>query len=727
MAGVPPQPTYASYKHISTGQAYYDENGASAQFQRAPHVAEQQPTWDKSARSLVNYQYQNYTGVPVGGSYKLPPVTVCDDEADCDPEGFVCELIEGDKMLGKASGHLAGLCDRLLGREFTERLGIDGTPRGRLVVRCAILMLVLLVVLVCTVGSQLAYSAQISVQPNPPTWPGSVHIFGPEDSTAVIQQAVKAAFAQNGGHSPGDHGHWSKLRFAFLFKPGSYDVDVPVGYYTTVAGLGEHPQDVVFTSEKGVYSEEGDYNPVIGALNTFWRSAENFWTKATDRGGMLWAVSQAAPLRRAIIENNLMLAQRVGAQNGRASGGFMANTKVGGHVDTGSQQQWLTRNSEVGGWIDEGSWNQVFVGCAGTPEMIPCGQHTSVPAAGRSVEKPFISIDELGKYYLNIPQVRTNTAGASFDKADILRVGFEHVYVAQPGATAADINARLNAGLHVVMTPGIYELDAPLELNMEDQVLLGLGMATLVAKWGNPVIQVGNVDGVRVAGLILEAGPSQSAELLAWGRTFFGWNRHSGSFLNPGVISDVFARVGGPSPNAQADTLMRLRSGNVIIDNTWLWRADHGEGYLTRNLQNPSRHGLVVEGNDVTAYGLFAEHHLGDQVRWYGQNGEVYLLQSELPYDATEEFGRNGYTGLRVDDGVQSFKGYGVGIYHYFRDHPVVVQSGIIAPQALEGSFVNALGRYLSGQGVLKHVLNDKGPPTPSAQAGPRPAYVCAR
>jgi len=65
-----------------------------------------------------------------------------------------------------------------------------------------------------------------------------------------------------------------------MFEPGSYSVDVPVGFYTSVYGLGDSPQDVVFNGERGVYCEEGDYDFVVGALDTFWRSAENFRNEA---------------------------------------------------------------------------------------------------------------------------------------------------------------------------------------------------------------------------------------------------------------------------------------------------------------------------------------------------------------------------------------------------------------------------------------------------------------
>ena len=120
-------------------------------------------------------------------------------------------------------------------------------------------------------------------------------------------------------------------------------------------------------------------------------------------------------------------------------------------------------------------------------------------------------------------------------------------------------------------------------LSKPNQVLLGLGLATLVSSTGNPVITVGDVDGVRVAGFLLQAGPTGAGgkvapALLQWGSS----GSYAGVATNPGVISDVFARVGGPDGDAQnpvaVSTMVQIQSGYVIFDNTWLWRADHGAG-----------------------------------------------------------------------------------------------------------------------------------------------------
>jgi len=146
---------------------------------------------------------------------------------------------------------------------------------------------------------------------------------------------------------------------------------------------------------------------------------------------------------------------------------------------------------------------------------------------------------------------------------------------------------------------------------------------TLVSANGNAVIQIGDVDGVRVAGpILLQAGGKPTDALLQWGTRPGGY---SGKPSSPGVIADVFARVGGPgTAPVQADVMFRINNGNVIIDNTWLWRADHTEAGPTRNSANPCAHGLQVFGDDVTAYGLAVEHTLKDLVQWGGNGGQTY-------------------------------------------------------------------------------------------------------
>eukprot|EP00928_Gymnodinium_smaydae_P065649 TRINITY_DN48752_c0_g1_i1.p1 TRINITY_DN48752_c0_g1~~TRINITY_DN48752_c0_g1_i1.p1 ORF type:complete len:603 (-),score=82.03 TRINITY_DN48752_c0_g1_i1:273-2081(-) len=569
-------------------------------------------------------------------------------------------------------------------------------------------------------------------EPNPPAWPSSVQVFGPENSATEIQAAVNAVYATNGGHTPADHGQFSSAHYAFLFKPGQYAVNVPVGYYTQVAGLGDSPSDVVFTSSRGVYCEEGSYTFDHGALNTFWRSAENFRTSAcapwSGDNGMLWAASQATPLRRIIVDNTLILYEYEPPATlaGYSSGGFLGNTQVVGKVISGSQQQYLVRNTEMAGWRDA-VWNMVFVGTKNAPPS-HCSKtggkpYTTVEQTPVIAEKPFISIDQAGKYSLNIPQVKRNSVGVDFSTGT--KVDFSQVYVASAERdTAASINEKLGQGLHVVLSPGVYNLDAALLLEKPNQVLLGLGLPSLVSANGNSVIKVGNVDGVRVAGVLLEAGNLIADVLLEWGVA-----PYSGNAQNPGFLHDVFARVGGPSQeqDAQVGVLLRVNSGNVVGDNLWLWRADHLSGSsIPPAGKFPCKNGVQVNGDDVTMYGLAAEHCLEDNLQWNGDRGATYFFQSELAYDVSQDYADKGYVGYRVKDSVQQHSAMGVGVYHYFRDYPVVMRTAIVAPAHLEASFVNPLTVFLNGQGTIQHILNDKGNATEKlADGAANPQWFC--
>jgi len=554
-------------------------------------------------------------------------------------------------------------------------------------------------------------------QPNPPVWPTSVQVFGPEDPVSKIQSAVDAAFATNGGHEPPDNGHWSDLRFAFLFKPGKYNVEVPVGYYTQVSGLGENPSDVVFTSPKGVYCDEGQYKVGVGGLNSFWRSAENFKTEADFEwipnrgGGMTWAASQAAPLRRIEVQNNLILYRfREGEGLGDyVSGGFLGDSKIHGHVFSGSQQQYYTRNSEVGSW-DDGNWNMVFMGVKGAPDS-HCGAYPSMCSAAvialdetpSIAEKPFITIGSDGRFTLNVPQFKRGSAGVDVSVGK--QIGFDQVYVATDKDSAATINAALDSGNHVVLSPGNYRLTEAIVINKPNMVLLGLGLATLIISNGGSAIEVGNVAGVRIGGILVSAGPDATDTAI-----LVGSSKWAGEASNPVILQDVFIRVGDhTNSGVQAKVMLTINSGHTIGDDVWLWRADHTAQGLVRNGDNPCEVGLVVNGDDVSMLGWSAEHTLHDQVQWNGDRGSCYFLQVELAYDLDHTFTEAGHTGYRVADSVKSHIAYGVGIYHYMRDNPIVVETGIVVPRHLETSFIQPFGVFLNGSGVMNHLINDKG------------------
>jgi hypothetical protein len=578
--------------------------------------------------------------------------------------------------------------------------------------------------------STLALSAN-AAEPNPPQWPDSVSVFDASMPAGDIASVVNAAFAVNGGDplTTCGNGEFSENRYAFMFLPGTYqNVDVPVGYYTSVYGLGLAPTDTVFNGGRGVYAEEGCGQYEIGALNSFWRSAENFhstsnyaWAVGT---GMTWAVSQASPLRNVKVDNDLLLFEYINeycCAAGYASGGWNSGMDVGGSTKFGSQQQYMVRNSKSGAY-DTPVWNGVFAGVTGAPAA-NCGMVNDLGSTNASVsvvdtvpllaEKPYITSSDKGKtFQLVIPAAQADVAAgpqwtsAGFAKSTV--VDFSNVYVTKTTDTSDIINAKLSAGLHVVVTPGIYHLDSALTLQHEDQVLLGLGLATLIAPSnGEPCVKVGDVSGVRVAGLLLEAGKWETVGgMLEVGES----GEFEGSVTNPVVLSDVFVRVGGPSTGVgPVGTMFLIQSGYTIIDNTWLWRADHGVEGLVYNSENPVKNGLVVTADNVFAYGLASEHTIEDNVVWKGDNGVTLFFQAEIMYDWTEPTWE--HSCYKLGANVTGHTATGLGCYSYFRDASSYAIKGIDTSTAKSVNIDKAVSIFLDGNqnSGINNIMDDDG------------------
>ena len=175
--------------------------------------------------------------------------------------------------------------------------------------------------------------------------------------------------------------------------------------------------------------------------------------------------------------------------------------------------------------------------------------YTSITNSPAYAEKPFITIDTDGKYSLEVPVAQQDKTGADLGSTQLNSIDFENVFVATSSVPVDLIQAKLDEGLHVVLSPGIYHLTQSLTLSHPNQVLLGIGLASLIAPSGLPCIAVkANTAGVRVAGVMLQAAPASASaaggisSLLEWGDAT---NSDQGDAANPGVLSDIFARVGG--------------------------------------------------------------------------------------------------------------------------------------------------------------------------------------
>jgi hypothetical protein len=596
-------------------------------------------------------------------------------------------------------------------------------------------------------------SALVSAAPRPSVCPGAAASpFGADTcvfTTAMSQGRIQSDLNAIAAQQVPIGGQFANRRYALLFEPGTYGsaadpLVFQVGYYTQVAGLGARPQDTVINGAADVFNDlcsGGSCN----ADDNFWRSLSNLTLTVhlpktppayapkpadpdgagCDNSGEFWAVSQAAPLRRVIVNGSVAF-QDFCAPNDFASGGFIADAQVTGKLAFYGNQQYLVRNSSIGGTTGcpNGLWNMVYAGVKGAPAPVftgQCQQNTVLSSNPVTEEEPFLYRTTAGGYRVFVPAVRTRSSGTSWATGSEAgkSLPLSSFFVASPATPVASINAELAAGKDLVLTPGVYDLSQPITVGRANTVVLGQGFATLVPQRGNAALTVAPAAGVKVSGLIIDAGHVNSPVLLSLGRS------GPATAADPDLVADVFFRIGGAETTATAATVSLLDGApHSIIDDVWAWRADHGNhvGWTA----NVAATGVEVTGADVTAYGLAVEHYQKSEVTWSGQGGTAVFFQNELPYDPPSQAAwrqsatKDGYPAFQVGARVTTFQGYGMGSYVVFIDTKATLHDAAAfqAPKASGVAFHDVFGVWIAGSGGLNSVINGVGGPVTSASPG---------
>ena len=539
---------------------------------------------------------------------------------------------------------------------------------------------------------------------NTPNLGPNVYVFSTSMSTTTIQNDINQVYSTQQSNQFGTQ------RYELMFEPGTYNVSVPVGFYTEVVGLGQNPSQTVITG--GGISANAAWNGG-NATENFWRGVENI-TIEPSSGSTEWAVSQADPMRRVDIHGNLVLDDDTSGNttSNWSSGGFISDSIVSGQVSSGTQQQFLMRNDQLGSWTGS-NWNMVFVGDTGVPaQSFPSPPYTTVNQTPTVDEKPYLYIDSSGNWDVFVPSNRTSAQGVSWANGNTpgTSLPLSDFYIATPSSTVAQINAALAGGQDLLFTPGVYQINGTIDVTNPDTVVLGLGLATLVSNGGNTILQTADVNGIRIGGLIFDAGTTNSSVLVQIGPPGSSASHAS----DPTVLSDVFARIGGATVGKATQTL-QINSNNVVGDDLWLWRADHGNNGTVGWTTNTAASGLVVNGANVTMYGLAVEHYQAVQVQWNGNGGADYFYQSEMPYDppsqsAWMDGSSDGYPSIAVASSVTSFQAYGLGVYCFFNVNPSEVSANALTSPASSGvQWHDMVTVSLGGTGTIEHILNGAG------------------
>ena len=564
----------------------------------------------------------------------------------------------------------------------------------------------------------------------------NVIVISPSESVSSIASQLNAiGTAQN----PDQFG---TARYEILFEPGTYGstadpLDFQVGYYESVEGLGQNPGQTVINGTIDSWNQcTGGVQTQCYATTNFWRSISNLTINVTgltgcDAGEDVWAVSQAAPLRRVEINGNLTLMDFCDGTPGWASGGFIADSELNGTVENGSQQQYMTRDTNIGSWTN-GVWNQVFCGDPGAPAQsfgatpVATGgpqPYTTLGTCPTTEEEPYLYTDSSGAYNVFVPSAQTATNGPSWAGGSTPGTSLSvnnTFYVVNSSSTIDTINAALAAGDNLLFTPGVYSYTSTINVTKADTKILGLGFATLIPTAGQTTMNVADVSGVNISGLMFDAGPTTSPTLLTVGTQGSTVSHAS----DPVSIDDVFFRVGGAEAGSVTDAFID-NSNNSLIDDVWSWRADHGAGAGSWTGDTAAT-GTTVNGNSVTAYGLAVEHYQQYETVWNGQGGTVVFYQNENPYDVPSQSAwmasssQDGYPAFYIPNSVTTFQGYGMGSYSNF-DAGVTIENAMAfqAPNTSGVVFHDILTVWLNNLGGIQSVINGTGAAVSSTAPGP--------
>jgi hypothetical protein len=567
--------------------------------------------------------------------------------------------------------------------------------------------------------------------PKNPDFGPNVKIFDPSMTVEQIKTVADKVLAEQIDNEMGTQ------RYTLLFKPGTYGtpdhpLQIQVGYYTEVAGLGLNPTDTVINGHVDVYNRCLAADNCIALVN-FWRSMSNLTINVAGldgcrASGEFWAVSQAAPLRRVKFNGNATFMDYCTAGPQYASGGFMADS-VTSTLTNGSQQQFLVRDSNIGTWSNA-VWNQVFTGTVGAPaQSFPNPQYTTLDSTPASKEKPYIYVDGKGKWNVFEPALRKNASGASWANGPTpgRSIPLSDFYLAKPSDSVLAINIQLALGKHLLFTPGVYNVNSSILVWRPDTVVLGMGIATLTAVGGAVPVWIADSKGISVSGIMIDAGTVNSPALMQVG-TKLGGALNLGDANDPTVLHDVFFRVGGPHVG-KADVSLEVNSDHVILDDIWAWRADHGVPGSFGWDVNTGRNGVIVNGDDVLATGLFVEHYQQYNVIWNGERGKTIFFQNELPYDppnqaAYQHDGILGWAAYKVSDKVKTHELWGGGSYIFTNVDPTIhAAHGFEVPNR-PGVKLHDLLTVNLAAGTIDHVVNDTGAPVATETGVGVPSYV---
>ena len=419
-----------------------------------------------------------------------------------------------------------------------------------------------------------------------------------------------------------------------------------------------------------------------------------------------------------------------------ASGGFIADSNLP-FVVNGSQQQWLTRNSAVGR-LDQRRLEPGLLRASSAHPTTPASRTRRTRRSTRprsAARSRTCSSTQRAATTSACRRRRPTTSGISWGDGETRDAASRSrdFFIATPHDSVKQINNALARGKHLLLTPGVYDIDRTIEVKRADTVVLGMGHATLTAVGGAVPLEVADAAGIIVAGVTIDAGTISRRCCCRSAR------RTAAPEARPEQPDHAQRRVlprRRPARRQDHALALEVNSDNVLIDHTWVWRADHGiEGFTRRNGDterwntNIGTNGVIVNGDERDRDRPVRRALPAVQHRLERRERPRILYQNELPYDPptqadwTQPDGTLGYPGYKVADQVTTHSLYGAGVYVFNQNNPsILTENGFEVPETPG----RAAAPHHDGQpraGTIEHVVNDIGGQVDNSATGV-PQYV---
>ena len=408
--------------------------------------------------------------------------------------------------------------------------------------------------------------------------------------------------------------------------------NIKLFYYTSIYGIGDKDKIIIENTNNLLSSTPWHINSID---NVFFISIKN----CTIDDDLHWFTSQGCPLRNLTINKDF--------DTGGHSPGFISDSTVKKNIISAAgygsgTQQYLFKNVTCNGTTpDRTQYGFSYLNC--TIPSIKLNEKNKYTCQKLLNKNTLIQDKNQKQDYSRAPDIEFTDPDIRDYNCPILKeegVYFKNKFFKTIYFISGNIDNKLQnlqENTAYVISPGIYEISSfsvPI-----GSIIIGLGFCIFKSRLNTLNYLFSQDDSFNFITLN-ESSTIYNLIIDAPDYTTIPCDSLINVLGNNCELYDIFCRT-VVDPNNQIKRLTRsmltVNGLKCYIEHAWLWRGDHasnGKGFdkADYDVNNINIYGLVVNQQNCTSVGIFAEHQLYSSIVWNGDNGKLYFSQGEMAY-----------------------------------------------------------------------------------------------